>query len=198
MRTLLLLVAHVDIQCWGWPLVQKMEKSICCFQELLHHYHLASFALPICLLSESNTSMRRVAGWAKAGWSWVIRDHHWCREKAPCGLFSEEKEKSSAWSSMCAYHLSAGTGHGRLHGRNTSSTQIIVMQQCKQEQGLVTYSCLIPFCFYRCAVHGNEMISSSKHLSRGETNQLFTNASKWQDLSDMGCGESLSLILDLL
>lgn len=48
---------------------------------------------------------------------------------------------------------------------HSSSTQITAMEQCKQEQGLVTCSSLIPFCFYRCAVHGNEMISSSKHLS---------------------------------
>lgn len=33
--------------------------------------------------------------------------------------------------------------------------QIPAMEQCKQEQGLVTCSSLIPFCFYRCTVHGN-------------------------------------------
>lgn len=49
--------------------------------------------------------------------------------------------------------------------RHGSSTPITAMKQCKQEQGLVTRSSLIPFCFYRCAVHGNEIISSSKHLS---------------------------------
>lgn len=154
-----------------------MEKSICHSQEPLHHHHLPTFA---ALLSQSNTFRRRVASQAKAGCSWGSKDHQWRREKASCRLFGKQKfrEKSSARNSMCACHLSAGVGHGRLHRRNTSSTQIIVMKQCKQEQGLVTCSSLIPFCFYRCAVHGNEMISSSKHLSRGETNQLFTNASK--------------------
>lgn len=123
--------------------------------------------------------------------AWGTWDHQWQRKKPLTALLERKtSEKPSAWHSTCARHLSV---------RNTTSARIIVMKHCKQEQGLVTCSSLIHICFYRCAVHGNEMISSSKHLSRGETNQLFANASKWQDLSDTGCGESLwVLFLDLL
>lgn len=159
-------MANTMTSCYLWPVWRSNSgddhwcrkwRRASVTPENLHHRHLLGIACPLCLLSQSNTFVRWVASWAKAGCSWAIRDHQWCREKAPCGLLGEQnfRKKSSARNSMCICHLPADVGHGRLHGRITSSTQIRVMKQCKQEQGLVTCSSLIPFCFYRCAVHGN-------------------------------------------
>lgn len=49
-------------------------------------------------------------------------------------------------------------GARQLHSNNSNETM-------QTRTGLSHLLSLIPFCFYRCAVHGNEMISSSKHLS---------------------------------
>lgn len=156
--------------------MQKMEKSVRRSRGPLRDCHLPGSASLVRATQPSDEQLaepRLVASGASERIGGAGK-------KLFVDCFGEQnfREKFSAQNSSYPCHLSASTGHGRLRGSSTSSTQIIVMEQCKQEQSLVTCSSLIPFCFYRCAVHGNEMISSSKHLSRGETNQLFTNASK--------------------
>lgn len=104
-------------------------------------------------------------GWLSQGW--VLLGYQrppvvWAKKLLVGFVVSRTPERSHLLKIARVTSPVSWHGARQLH---SSSAQIIAMKQCKQEQGLVTCSSLIPFCFYRCAVHGNEMISSSKHLS---------------------------------
>lgn len=81
---------------------------------------------------------------------WQNSSGGFCGEQKP-------REESSAQNSACdiTCQLAWGTAAPSNHSHGTMQTRT----------GLSHSFSLIPFCFYRCAVHGNEMISSSKHLS---------------------------------